>query len=181
MALLRRAERTQDEHVETLDGELLYARRLAMREGCLRCHVVSAETALAAIKAKFPGSPGWREAREGGFAGIVSVAVPLRAVADGGYLARVAGTLSVFLTAWCAAFGLVLWWLQRQVIHAALAMESYATALLAAKMVVRNSRVVVDADAMSSRNELHRASMSLKAVHRALRAAYANAAKTAPP
>jgi hypothetical protein len=60
-------------------------------------------------------------------------------------------------------------------------MESYATSLLAAKMVVRNSRVVVEADEMSSRNELHRVSMSLKAVHRALRAAYANAADTSPP
>jgi hypothetical protein len=44
--------------------------------------------------------------------------------------------------------------------------------LLHAKDDVRASRVIVDADEMASANELHKLSMALKAMHRALRAAY---------
>jgi len=125
------------------------------------------------VKARFGSSPGWGGVREGAFGGIVSVSVPLVPATANDIGVGLGGMGAwTFLIAWATVFTVLLWWLQRRVIRLATSLDMYAQCLLHAKDDVRASRVIVDADEMASANELHKLSMALKAMHRALRAAY---------
>ena len=122
------------------------------------------------MRARFGGSPAWG-LQPGDFAGIVSVSVPLDVGDTAAGLGAAAWTMGTLALVWLGCLLLVLGWLQHRVIGAAGAMEDYVRHLLSPKTAAHPSPIMVDSDEAASDNEMHRLSLALKAVHRALRMA----------
>jgi hypothetical protein len=165
---LRRNGSIDTEYWEFNKGSLLYARRLTAKKACMSCHGTP-ENAPEVIRAKYLNSNGFGY-EEGGVAGLISVTVPLDANS----------AIDLFLTmpaiGWVAFTMLVgltliavVWF--TTISSSARAMSLYMQQILQSKPGQRLERFALDADEASSRNELHRVSLGIKALHRALRIA----------
>jgi Protein of unknown function (DUF3365) len=154
------------EYHEVRGNKLFYARKLVAGAGCMRCHDTP-EKSPAVIRTKYAGTNGWGY-KPGGLAGIISVAVPLMPQEASG-LASTVGTQTWWAIAGlgCAVL-LLLFWLQRMVIGAAKQLEQYAERIKKSDYGAVVEPAVLDAEELTSRNEMHRVSAGLKAVARAL-------------
>lgn len=162
---LRAADGAATEYHEIAGGRLVYARRLVAGATCMRCHGAP-EKAPAAIRAKL--SEGWG-VKEGGFAGIVSVSVPVRAPDVGNLFARMnAMTWSVIVALVVTCLALLVW-MQSSVIGTAETLKDYIQRILEAKVGVQAARVDLDLEESTSSNEMHKLSLGIKALYRALR------------
>lgn len=154
------------EYWEFNKGTLLYARKLTVKKACMSCHGTP-ENAPDVIRAKYLNSNGFGY-EEGGIAGDISVTVPLdtdsavdlfRTMSSVGWIAF---TMLVGLTLIAVA-----WF--TNISSSAKAMSRYMQQILQSKPGERLDRFALDSDEASSRNELHRVSLGIKALHRALR------------
>ncbi|MBW8830738.1 MAG: DUF3365 domain-containing protein [Burkholderiales bacterium] len=169
---LRSADPANAEYHEVSGDRLVYAKRLVATASCLACHDTP-ERSPEAIRNKFTGSQGWGF-KEGGFAGIVSVSVPIRGSGAGALFQQMNLAASLAVTATLLTFGALLYWLRANVIHAAQVLKDYAQRILEAKAGEKVTRVDLDIDEHSSRNEMHRLSVAIKALYRALLLAQAD-------
>lgn len=164
----RRNGSVATEYWEFNRGSLLYARRLTAKKACMSCHGTP-ENAPAVIKAKYLNSNGFGY-EEGGVAGIISVTVPMdadsavdlfRTMSPTGWMTfTMLVGLTLIAVAWFTAIS-----------SSAKSMSLYMQQILQSKPGERLDRFALDADEASSRNELHRVSLGIKALHRALRTA----------
>jgi len=167
-ALRAKEGKTATEYWEIKGGQLLYARSLTAKAACMSCHDTEAK-APAVMQAKYRGSKGYGYV-EGDVAGLTSVTVPIESnlAVD---MFKTMDLLSwvVFST---LAFVLLLsiaWFVSMT--RAARSMSRYMHQVLHSKPGQKIERFALDRDEESSRNEFHRVSMGIKALHRALRLA----------
>lgn len=164
----RRNGSVDTEYWEFNKGTLLYARRLTAKKACMSCHGTP-ENAPEVIRAKYLNSNGFGY-EEGGVAGIISVTVPMdtnravdlfRTMSPVGWMAfTMLVGLTLIAVAWFTTIS-----------SSAKAMSIYMQQILMSKPGERMERFTLDANEASSRNELHRVSLGIKALHRALRIA----------
>lgn len=161
----RRDGSVASEYWQFRKDTLLYARRLTAKKACMSCHGKQ-EDAPEVIKAKYLNSNGFGY-EEGGVAGLISVTVPM----DSNSAVDLFRTMSP--TGWMAftmLIGLtviaVVWF--TNISSSAKAMSVFMRQILHSKPGERLERFALDADEASSRNELHRVSLGIKALHRAL-------------
>jgi hypothetical protein len=161
------ADQKTGEYHEVQAGQLLYARTLPAAAHCLRCHG-RPDAGVSTTAARFSDT-GQRKSSEDRFGGIVSVSVPLDEAPAEGWFGGVAWLTWAFLVIWMVFFGVAQYWLQRSVVRAAEVIEDYARRTLSAKTDLQASRIVIHSDEIASNNEMHKLSLSVKALHRALR------------
>lgn len=175
LASLRASTEKASDYWEIKDGALLYARRLTAKAGCMSCHD-TAERAPEVIKAKYANSNGFGYV-EGGVAGVISVTVPIERQ-GATEMARTMDPMSWTLLAVLCAFILmsIAWFVS--LTASAKAMSRYMAQILHSKPGEKIQRFTLDKDEATSRNELHRVSLGIKALHRALRLAQKSRAST---
>lgn len=154
------------ETYEVRGGNLLYARALKADASCMRCHDSPAKSP-AAVRTKFAGGAGWGY-RLGDVAGVVSVTVPLADRHGALTLDSLGGHHWAALAALLGILVLVLWWLHAAVIAPVRQLEHYADLVKRARRGELVERLDLDADELTSRNELHRLNHGVKAVARGL-------------
>jgi len=167
---LRAEDHANAEYHEVSGDRLVYAKRVVVSATCLGCHD-RAEKSPEKIRSKF--TQGWG-LKEGGFAGIVSVSVPIPASGAATVFQQMNWAAWFAVTGSLLTFGGLLYWLQVNVIHKAKVLKDYSQSLLDAKAGVKVARVDLDVDEHSSRNELHRLSVAIRALYRALLLAQAD-------
>jgi len=106
-----RTDETQAEYHEFIGSRLAYARRLTAQASCLRCHG-SSQKGPQTLRGNATGSRGWNVG-EGGFAGIVSLSIPLRSAGDAGIFARENWPTWMVVAAFAAALAAVPAWPRR--------------------------------------------------------------------
>ena len=167
-ALRAKEGKTATEYWEIKDGKLLYARSLTAKAACMSCHDTEAK-APAVMQAKYRGSKGYGYV-EGDVAGLTSVTVPIEnnLAVD---MFKTMDMLSwlVFGTLSTVLLLSIAWFVSMT--RSARAMSRYMHQVLHSKPGQKIERFALDRDEESSRNEFHRVSMGIKALHRALRLA----------
>ncbi len=145
---------------EVSSGSVTYVRRLTSDASCQSCHE-SASRGPAVIKAKYFGTDGWGY-RLNDFGGVLSVTVPMK----GWTHALDAKAFAMPLAAFCVCTVMFVFWLLRLVWSAGELQRLGQQAIGIGPRAGKRSQL--DADEVTSRNEIHGAMASMKALKRAL-------------
>ena len=154
------------EYSEVKGNTLYYARRLTVSPGCMRCHDTP-EKSPAVMQAKYAGTAGWGY-QLGGVAGVISVTVPMSDRDVSAIFTGLDGKVWIAISAVVAMLAVLLLWLYVTVIGAANKMQTYANRVKGAQRGEVVEKMQLDAEEVTSRNEIHNLSHALKAIARAL-------------
>lgn len=163
---IREGDGKVTEYSEVKGNTLLYARRLTVSPGCMRCHDAP-EKSPPVMQAKYAGTAGWGY-KLGGVAGVISVTVPMTDRDISAVMTGLGAKAWVAVGAVVAMLLILLLWLYATVIGAANKMQTYANRVKAAQRGEVVEKMQLDAEEVTSRNEIHNLSHALKAIARAL-------------
>jgi hypothetical protein len=163
---IRESDGAVSEYSEVKGNTLYYARRLMVSGPCMRCHDTP-EKSPAVMQAKYAGTAGWGY-KLGGVAGVISVTVPMTDRDISAVMTGLGAKAWVAVGAVVVMLLILLLWLYVTVIGAANKMQTYANRVKAAQRGEVVEKMQLDAEEVTSRNEIHNLSHALKAIARAL-------------
>jgi hypothetical protein len=174
---MREAGSERSEYWEVHDGSLLFARRLIAAPACMGCHDTP-QRAPALIRAKFGNSWGFGY-QEGGTAGVISVTVPLQAAFASDMLAGFGrATWLALAVLGLVAGASVLWFMK--LTGSLRRLGAHMHQVLHAPQGQPVARLELDPAEETSRNEVHRVSLGIRALQQALRLAQREGRGTQP-